>query len=167
MIQNVLSSDITVAGQMEFTANNAVAYVALIPPGALGLVFKDASGNTHFQEGDNVLLRRVTVTIPYGFGQGPGTAQFQLAWKDAALVPFLVTEIGSFGNSNLPSICHALEYASDGLFLSSPKGLGNLEMYLLQLTQMNLSMTNLPAILNGVLIKVQIHLEISHTYPMS
>lgn len=167
MIQSVVSSDITVAGQMEFVSNGAALEVPLIPPAAPGLVFSNASGQTDFQPGDNLLLRRVRVTVPFGFGQGSGTAFFTLAWKDPANVPFIVGEIGAFGNSNLPSICDPLEYAGDGLFLAPPKNGDPMRLFLLALTQMNFSMVNLPSILNGVTVKVQVHLEISHTLPMA
>ena len=167
MIQSVLSSDITQAGQMEFVANAAALQVALLPPAAPGLVFSNASGQTDFQPGDNVKLRRLRVSVPFGFGQGAGTAFFSLAWKDPANVPFLVTEIGAFGNSNIPNICDPLEYAGDGLFLSPPKNGDPMRLFLLQLTQMNFSMVNLPSILNGVTVKVQFHLEVSHTLPMA
>ncbi len=169
---DILSSDNTVTGEGDFTAVTPGALdVPVNPPGAAGLIFSDANGNTFFEPGDNILLQRLDINIPYGFGQGEGTHHIGLAWWNPTTAAFItIPELA--GNSALvvPDLC-GLDFEgqadANGLSIQVPKNNTGLR-YNLMLTviDLNLSMLGLPTELDGLVLALQYHLRVLHTKPL-
>ena len=84
MLFEIMSSDISVAGEMEFVADSAVIELTVGVPGVAGLPYKNAPGNMWFGEREGILLTAIFINIPFGFGQGTGRCQFAMAWDDGA-----------------------------------------------------------------------------------
>lgn len=167
MIIDILSSDTSVAGEMDFVAATpGPLLVPVNPPGgAHGLVFSGSLG-AWFRDGESLILTGVVVNIPYGFGQATGTAFFVMCWLDQAGVEYDVPEFGGNNTLKLPNICGTLEFPPDGIFLVAPKGHGSLQLRLKDF-DFNVSMLNLPAELDGETISAQIHLRVNHTIVMT
>jgi hypothetical protein len=166
---DILSSRIDVAGEMEFTASGAVAEVAMLPPVDRNIDFVDnQAGVRRFESGDNVFLKKIWWNIPHGFRQGSGTARVCLLWKNAIGTVDLITGLPQPSALNFPDVCAGLEFPGNGLFIRTPTTLGPVGIVLAGVplgapTQLNVSMANLPAILDGLLLKVQVHLLLLHT----
>ena len=166
---DILSSQINVAGQMEFTAAAAPPLdVALIPPAVgAGLEFRDTNLSAIFQSGDNIKIQKLWVSVPYGFGPGAGMSQLGLQFVDAFGATIIISELTPGGAIAIPDLCHGIEFPGDGLLLRAPTASGPFRLMLTQDTAMNFSMVNLPAALIGTLVKVQVHAQIIHTYPIT
>lgn len=172
MVIDILSSDITVAGEADFTAATPGALdVAVNSPGSGGLNFEDSNGNLYIEPGDNILLQRLDVNIPYGFGQGQGTHKIGLAWYNPTDATFItIPELAGNSALTIPDLC-GIDFQGqadgNGLLIVAPKNTTGLR-YNLRLTviDLNLSMLGLPSELNGLVLPVQYHLRVLHTKPL-
>lgn len=165
LIIEIISSDIGISGQSEFTVDAAVDEVAVVGPAPGGLVFINGAGSGYFEAGDNVILTGALTNIPYGFGQGTGTAKLDISWVDGLNAFIAIPELG--GNTlQLPNICGMLEFPPGGLFLEAPKSFGPVALVLRGI-ELNVSQINVPAQLDAQVIKVQFHLRVNHTKPLS
>ncbi len=167
MILDTLSSDDTVPGSVDFTADSTVLEVALNQAPAGGSVFADAAGNSWIAAGDNLLLMGGWCNIPFGFGQGTQQAYIQLAWKDSLNVKHLIPELAVVGMFTFPNICGEV-IIPDGLFLSVPKNLGKVQLVIAPIAfgfglNVNVSMVGVPAVLDGQTFWAQFHLQVKHT----
>lgn len=166
---DILSSRIDVAGQMEFTANSAVPEVAMLPPVDRDIDFVGNQATVlRFESGDNVFLKKIWWNIPHGFRQGSGTARACIYWKNALGTIDTLSGFPQPSALNIPDICEGLEFPGNGLFIRTPTNLGNVGLILAGApigapTELNISMANLPAILDGLTLKVQVHLLLLHT----
>ena len=167
-ILDIIGSDIEVVGESDFVANAAVTDIAVNSVGADGLQFKNASGASYFALGDNILIRKIWATVPWGFGQGgPGIAgahNIGLGYFDGAdfeLIPCFPYATRSI---DIPRLCEPLDFG-DGMYGVMPTT-GNHREIRLSNIDLRISQINLPAQLDGVRIKVQYFLEILHTLPM-
>lgn len=171
MILDVMTSSIVVAGQADFTAATPGAlYLPVTAPGISGLPFADANGNYWFGSGDSILLQRADCEIPYGFGQGPGLHTFGLAWQNEAGGFYPIPELA--GNSivampDLGGVDFEGQVSGNGLYIVCPNGNGELKRLCLTTIDLNISQINLPADLDGVLVKVQYALQVLHSKPCS
>jgi len=164
-IFEVMSSDISVAGESDFVASNVVDEVAVTVPGASGLPFDNANGDEWFEEGDNVVVTNFWVNIPFGFGQGTGRAQMGVAWEDALGNFSTIVEFAGNSVVTLPNVC-GLELPPSGLFVRTPAAGGKWRLSLTSLA-LNVSQVNLPTALNGDTVKVQYHIQLYHTLPLT
>ncbi len=166
---DTLYSDISVSGQAEFTAATPGAlYKTVAVPGVDGLPFFDANGNQWLDAGDNVLLQKLGWEIPYGFGQGPGLHRIGLAWQNNDGDLYIIRELS--GNSIIvipDNLGLDLEGQSgaNGLFLTVPDGNHERKRLVLTNIELNVSQINLPADLDGEVIKVQYYAQILHSKP--
>lgn len=164
---DILSSTLTVAGQMEFTSNIAVAQVAMLPPLANLIEMQDSNQVFFFEAGDSLLLDRLWVTIPHGFRAGTGLTRFEFLWKNALGTSYPVNSFPINNSIAVPDICDGIEFQNGGLYLPMPTGIGNAGLIIgPTFTNMNISMANVPTILNATLFKVQVHLMVRHTKTM-
>lgn len=165
-ILDILCSDIVV-GQSDFVANSAVNDVAVNNVGPTGLGFINGNGATKFQLGDNIRIRKIWATVPWGFGQGAAYApafshRIAISWYDGVVT----TTIPILGSATLiPVLCEPLDFG-DGLYAPMitaglPRGLQ------LTLVGLRISQLNLPAGLNGVRVPVQYFVEVLHNLDMT
>jgi hypothetical protein len=165
MIQDILSSDITVAGQMEFTTA-AGPSVAVAPPGVAGINCHDANGNQWIEPGDNLLLQRLWVSIPYGFGQGVNETHLGIVFKDNLGGSVIIQELAGNSALTVPDICAGIDFPGDGLFIQVPRGTLRQRWNITAALLMQVSMVNLPAALAATTVKVQLHFMVLHSRPM-
>lgn len=164
MIQDVLSTIFT-AGRLDFLAAEAPPNdIAVNNAGVGGVDFSDNATNKWFEPGDNFLLQRLWVNIPYGFGQGTGKAAMELVFADSVGALTLIPELGEDSRITIPDFC-GITYPGDGLFIRVPTGLLRRKLVVVDL-QMRVSMVNLPTALVGVTVSTQFHLMIRHTRPL-
>jgi len=167
MLLDILASDISIPGQSDFTANSGVIDLPVNNTGANGLDFYDGRGANQFQLGDNVLLRKIWVEIPWGFGPGGIAATTYLHlitlgfWNGTAMSPLP----GFVGPIVIPALCDALDFGS-GILVTMPTT-GPLRSIRLSNLNLRISQINLPAELQGMRIPVQYYLEVLHNLPMS
>ena len=176
MIQEIISTDIGIDGAMEFTPAAAPPLdLAVTGPGVDGVAFLNGQNATEFCPGDNILLNKLWVNLPYGFGQGQGTMQMGFSYLDALSsfipVPAFSLRSGSSSYLNIPGAACCLEFPGEGVLipaLSYADADPNSAGYQLYLTSFNLnvSMLNIPDLLAGEIIKVQVHAMITHTRQM-
>lgn len=164
-IFEVVSSDISVAGESDFVASNLVNEVAVTAPGAAGLPFENANGDEWFEEGDNLVVTNFWVNIPFGFGQGTGKATVGIAWEDALGNFTVIPEFAGNSVVTLPNVC-GLELPPSGLFVLAPRTGGKYRLSLTALA-LNVSQVNLPTALNGETVKVQYHIQLYHTQALT
>jgi hypothetical protein len=161
-IQDVMSSDLTVAGKVQFAVNSAVLEVAAVPPVA-PVIFFNANGMQWFNIGDNVLLQNLWVNIPYGFGQGDGQHTIGLAWIDALAGITPIPELAGNSILTIPSLCGPLDFPSSGLFVKVPTNVGRVRLGLTSLA-LNVAQVGVPAVIaDGTVFKIQYHIELFHT----
>lgn len=162
MITDIMSSDIDTDGVAEFTSDADVLEVAVIPPGAGGLVFSNGNGSAFFQNGENFLLTGASLNIPYGFGEGTGKAYIGIAWKNDDGDQVTIPELS--GNSILvfPDFCCTIDFPPSGIYIACPLTGGPWYLALTNIV-MNVSQVGLPNVLDDQVFKVQFHLKINHT----
>jgi hypothetical protein len=164
MILDILSSSIAVAGAAEFVVDNTVTSLPVESPPAEGLVFANANSVEWAEPGDHFLLTGVWVNIPYGFGQGVSKTTLGIAWQFEDNTFLGVNELAGNSILTLPNFCGPLDFPPSGLFLRSPSTNGPVRLVLTAL-DMNVSQVNAPDALQGLTVKVQIHLRVTHTKP--
>lgn len=166
MILDILSSNIALVGQMDFTAVEAPPLTVTVNPPVGNAIFcEDANGNKWIQAGDNLLLQRIWCNIPFGFGQGTGQAYVGLGFVDVLNNTSIISELAGNGIQTLPDICHVMEFPGDGLFIQVPNAVGRVK-WTVQNLVLKLSMVNLPAVLVGQVIPLQMHFQVLHTKPI-
>jgi len=171
MILDIISSDIVHAGQMEFTAATpGPNSVVVNGPDVAGLLFYNAQGRAGFAAGDNLVIKFFDFNIPYGFGQGAGQAIIYPAWRLAGggtrYIPEFGADSGTESELTFPSLCEQLVFPDGGLFLKAPTGDDGPYALALMRLDAEVSMVNLPASLNDVTVKVQLHAMVLHSKPM-
>ncbi len=168
-IYDILSSDITQVGQADFTAAEAagddVAVNNVTAPN--GLSFFDASGNKFFLPGEKLLIKKLWVSIPWGFGQGaaadsaPIAHRIALAFRDGADIG----PIGPFFNGlAIPTLCTPIDFGA-GLFAELPVTGVKWSIQLTDL-QLRISQVNMPSVLEGKRVPVQYFMEVLHNVRM-
>lgn len=166
-IVELMASDITVGGVSEFTVNNAVNEVTVVTPVlGVGVDFVNAGGAKWFEAGDNPIITDIYCNIPFGFGQGTGTHKIDFAWLDNFGAINFPQEFSAGYGIFLPSLCGPLDFPPDGIFVKNTGGVGKQKLNL-QVLLLNVSQLNVPAALNGQVIKVQYFIELTHTKPLS
>ncbi len=172
VIEEVISTDITVDGEMEFVAAAAPPlYVTMDGPGEDGIDFVNALGSRWFLPGDNIVISEIWVNIPYGFGQGAGTLLLGPRYSLDGGGTFAIPEFGGSSGTEsflqMPGVgCH-LAFVGDGLFLKVPTSATGIRFKLALFSMaLNVAMVGLPDVLAGETVKVQVHALIRHTYIM-
>ena len=164
MIQDILSSSIAVAGQMDFVAAAAPPLdVAVTVPGMNGIDCHDANGNLWIEPGDNLLLQRVWCSIPFGFVQGSEETHLGIVFRNNAGASSIITEFAGNSAFTFPDICHGIDFPGSGLFIANPNGGVRWKWNLTAALAMRVSMVNLPSVLIGTTVKVQFHFMVAHT----
>lgn len=161
MFNDIISSDITVVGESQFTVDTAVDQVTAVPPGPAGLKFLNGNGNAWFAEGDSVLLVGAFIVNPYGFGQGTGKSYLGIAWVDGVGGFTPIPELAGNSILVLPGLCD-LSFPPNGLYIRCPTGAGRQALCLTNMV-MNVSQINAPPQLQGDVLKIQVHLQVNHT----
>lgn len=166
MLLDILSSDISVVGESDFTASSVVSDVAVNAPGAGGLAFYNPAGRPLFQLGDNLLIRKIWSVIPWGFGQGgpaasPFSHQIDLNFWDGADFTVIAP---LYDGLSLPTLCDPLDFG-EGLYCPMITS-GPQRQIMLTGIRLRVSQINLPAALDGVRVPVQYFIEVAHTLPM-
>lgn len=157
------------AGQFTFTADNAVAEVAVNSVGPNAPFSQDGT-NIWFQRGDHLLLKTLWISLPYQYGWGsipfpePSITMFWFG-EDGTLLD--IPELGVGSRLILPTVCGKVEFPPDGLFLRQPTNLfaGRVRLVLGDIT-LNVSQINGPTILNAQELEVGIFLQVFHTLEM-
>lgn len=170
MIVDIMSTEIAAVYPAAFVVDATGATKEVPVNQALGGPGKyvNADGNGWFAAGDNVILDEVRVNIPFGFGQGTDRHNIELQWLNSIGGSFPIAELATAGELTIPDLCTPLKF-ENGLFLSIPKapgGTGKLVLFPSNVS-LNVSMINAPALLNGDTLKVQYHLVIRHTLPLT
>ncbi len=164
-ILDIMASDISVVGQSDFIATTPGAIdIAVNNVAGNGLNFSNAAGDTYFQLGDNILIRKVYAVVNWGFAQGSLAHIIGLAfWNGVAL-----ETMSPFSNStlsmNIPTLCDPLDFG-EGIYVPMPI-IGVRRQIRLTNIYLHISQINLPALLNAVRVKVQYFMEILHTLPI-
>lgn len=170
MIFDIMKSGVDVPGEMDFVANSAVKSVAVNSPAAFDVIFTNANGDPWFEEGDHILLTGAWIVIPFGFGQGENDGGIapvmQILWVDALGNFTLIDELANISLLNPVNLCGPLEFPPDGLFIKTPVGSGRQKLVLSGFN-LKVSQINLPAILEGETINVQVFLRVTHTKALS
>jgi hypothetical protein len=164
MVFDILSSA-PVAGDSEVTVNLAVSEVAVTNTAA-SLFLRNANGDRWFAAGDNIILTGAWINVPYGLGQGTGLALINIAWEDSLGNISFPPELGTNGGG-LPFVnfC-AQEFPPTGLFIACPRNSGRVFLRITAVAA-NVSMLNVPAGIDGLVLDVQWHLRVNHTLPLS
>lgn len=176
MIVEIISTDIAVIGAMQFVPVAAPPLdMAVAGVGIAGIRFINGQAATEFAPGDNILLNKIWTNIPYGFGQGSGTMQIGLSYQDALgsfiPIPAFSYLSGSSSHLNIPGVACCLEFPGEGVLIPAlnyadpDPATHGFELYLTSFS-MNVSMLNVPDLLVGETIKVQLHAMITHTRQM-
>ena len=161
------------AGELDFVANSAVDQVLINSPALMEVFFQNPNGASSFAPNENLILQRLNVNIPFGFGQGAGNHIVQIRYRQNAVL-FEIPEfnpISPAGISNLfiPDLCEGIIFPDGGLLLN-PRlaGLDQVNRYDLVLTSavLNVSQISLPAALDTDTIVVAYHLQIKNTLPL-
>lgn len=173
MILDVLSSDVSQVGKDDFAAvdPSVLIQVGVNGPGGAGLAFQNGGVNTWFERGDNVILKKVQIDMPFGFGQGTGRHLIQLAWLasagDGGALTY-IPELSGGGFLPIPTMCDPVEFPPDGLMIAVPTlatGVQRVQLVLKSVV-LNVSMVNIPAVLVGAVVPFAYYLEVLHTRPM-
>lgn len=161
---------------MEFVAIAAPPLdIAVDGPGVTGLNFLNGVGYDYFCPGDNVLLKKIWVNIPYGFGQGQGRMTMALAYRtpldDLLPIPVFSISVGSVSALAIPGAACCVEFPGDGVLipaLTAENGDADQPGFAIALTAFNLNVSALgvPDLLVDEVIKVQVHFLVSHTRNM-
>jgi hypothetical protein len=161
----ILNADFAVV-PATFTVNAAVAQVAASSPGILGMDYTVPNANRWFEAGDNVVLTGISVNLPYSFGQGTGNAFINVSWRDSLGNSITIPELSGSGNMFLPGLCGMLELPPEGIFIEAPVAVGRVKLVLEAVTA-NISMLNVPAILDGTVQNIGSSLRLFHTRALS
>lgn len=163
-------------GEMGFTATSGALEVPL-NGFATPKPFVNASGQSWFAPGDNVLLQAIWPALPYQFGQGSGSHSIDLLWAENGGTTAPVAEFANGLGASLiflPSACEPLQIEEGanppGLLLRVPTNLGgsaNRVQLLISAASLNVSMVNLPAALDGEVLAMAYHFEVKHTLPLT
>lgn len=168
MIVDILTTVLT-PGELEFTVTATPPLeVAITPVAGTSIPMANGQGFQWFELGDNVILRNVWVTLPFGFGQGTGLPLLRPFWMDGAFVDVEIPEFAGFSYLPVPDICEGLEFP-DGLFIAAQRGdPATASRFALAIAgfDLNVSMVNVPAILVGETFSVSVHFLVEHTRPM-
>lgn len=163
----ILSSDITVVGQGDFTVNNAVNSVAVNSVNfATGLDFFNAINSRWFTQGDNIILTGIWISTPYQFAQSTGLCKIGIQWMDDVGVKTPIGELSLGSALDIPDPCGMLEFPPGGLFIITPKT-GSKRKLILNVLELNLSQLNAPASLNGSVFPVQVFVRLNHTIQLT
>jgi len=162
-IIEVMNTDLVDPAQ--FVVDTSVASVPSTLP-VLGDDFASTSAGKWFEEGDNLILTGVSINLPYQFGLASGNASLALSWVDSLGNLLVIRELANSGTIYIPRICEMLELPPDGLFVSVPIGSGRLKLQLISAV-FNVSMLNVPAILNGTTQNIGSSLRLYHTRALS
>lgn len=149
-----------------FEADAAALSVAVLTPDPVGLYLSNSGGNAWFEPGDHLILTGIVAAAEYGFGQGDGRHSVYIQFEDAAGVFYTIPELGDLSVLSLPTLCEMMDFPPEGLFIKVPTTLGRLRLSITQIL-LNVSMVNLPTVLDGEEIRVYYSLRIQHTLPMS
>lgn len=166
-ILDVLSSDISVVGSADFTANGAVADVLVNNPAGNGMIMYNGAGQSKFALGDNLLIQKIWATVPWGFGQGgAGASPLSHVVSFDFFDGVSLYDIGPIPNDiAIPTLCDPLDFG-DGLY--APMAIvGALRQIRLTHIVLRISQINIPAILDGTRIPVQYFMQVRHTLGMS
>lgn len=160
---------------LEILAPSSITFVATtpgaveLPVGAVpinGIPLQNGAGNSWFQPGDNIRLQSIGCRLPFGFGGGSGNFTVGVQWVDSLFNFFPIPELGPGSLIYLPSICDPLVFPGEGLFIKIPTVTPNRLQLRITVNALNISMVNLPAILNGVTVGVYYDLGVVHTLPL-
>jgi hypothetical protein len=169
MIFDIVSS-IYVAGTFDFVATTPGAIQKAvnppIPPAVV--VYGNSNGDTWIEPGDNILLQKIEVNVPFGFLEGSGIHFFGLALQDGAGTVQAIAEMPN-SSVNIPDLCHGITFPGNGLFISIPSNgvsANKRQQLVTPSIALNISQVNLPAVLNGVTIPIEYHLQFVHTKAM-
>ena len=127
----------------------------------------NVDGDSWFAKGDNVLLQSIRASIPFGFGQGSGAWVFNLEWVDSGNVVYPISELAEGAGIFLPNGCDPLTFPGNGLFLKIPDASPSKLQLRIGLSLFNVSMVNLPDILDGVVVGVMYNIAVQHTKPLA
>lgn len=148
----------------KFTANNALISITVIP--ATTYTFENGNGMDTFEDGDNIILRRIHMIMPYQYGgiDFVRTNVIRLVWNQPGGVGTIpIPEIGVFGLLHINPLHKTF---SPNIKLQAPGvGQGN---FLLEVDQIDVTISQVggPAVLNAQDIFLGIALELEHTRPM-
>lgn len=156
------------AGSLDFVAAVAPPTSIPITGAGAGVVFgsSDIPTKQWFEPGDNLKINSLEIAIPYGFGIGFGQTSLRFVFRDSAGVGILIPEFATNGWITYPNICNRLDFPGDGLFISVPKNQGRFRLWLINFVA-EVSMVNVPSVLIGQTVQLQVHASITHTLPMA
>lgn len=158
-------SRISTFGGITFTVNTAVNDVSVILVGTPDLSVNGTIMNLVY--GDNLTIEGFSFNCPYQFGQGRinnggagEPAFFQLGWRDANGHNASVPEVGDTGRINIPDANYWYETFA---FVPMPATVDI--KYHLEIIGLGfeVSMFNVPAVLNEEVLDCCIHLKVRHT----
>lgn len=145
----------------QFTVDNTVPEVASGIPAA-GQDYATPAGLKWFEMGDNVVLTGISINLPYQFGQGTGNPFINVVWRDAGGADTLIPELSGSSNLFFPTVCGMLELPPDGIFIKAPIVGGKRKLVMTAVT-LNISMLNVPTLINGAVLDIGSSLRLFHT----
>lgn len=158
-----------VSPALEFVPVAAATSLQLsISAGGDPVPFKNSDSRWLFAPGDNVLLDRLTCTIPFGFGQGSALHVVVVKWYNQLGVPISIPELAN-SFLTIPDLCSGLEFGNGGLFIRAPLAAQGTGFYFgLDTTTLNLSMIGAPTILVSLAAPwiVTYWMGVRHTLPL-
>ena len=151
--------------EVSFVSNNKVDQLIFAPIPAGNVLFRNGSGLDEFQDGDNVLIKKISIILPYQYGSGDWSAEnlLGLEWRQNGIdVP--ITELGNASLIHLPAnLCDSVQ---PNLRLAAPNVSSGDFALKLQRYSISISQIFAPDTLQGDTIFFGFQLEVEHTLPM-
>jgi hypothetical protein len=141
----------------EFTVNTAATSVAAALT-SVNQPFLNANGNSLFAAGDNVKIRTIALYLPFQFGAAAGQHAAGIQFGPVPPGPFPIPELGNFSTIDLAPPCDKLEI---DLFVIG-RVAANFSIVLSSIA-LNVSMLNVPPVLNGVTLNGYYQIVVEHT----
>lgn len=150
--------------EFAFTSDNTQLFISVIP--GIEYEFANANSKEIFEDGDNILLKKIYMILPYQYGGADLVRfnSFRLLWNQpggAGKIP--IPEIGEFGIVRVNPLCIVLE---PNIRLQAPDPGDGDFLLLVDNIDVSISQINAPAILQDVDIFLGIGLQIEHTIEM-
>ena len=129
--------------------------------------FRNQAGNQYFAAGDSVVIQKMFIRIPYGFGQAEAPTDIQLNWDDGSgLDNISIPELSGGSGLFFPDLCHSLEMVdSDSIFLQQPSLVAGRRLCLTRFN-LDISLINVPAALVAQVLTLEVMFLVKHTLVM-
>lgn len=165
-IYDILRSSPT-GGQLDWTVPGAGISSTFNSGVVVGVPFQNVAANQYFAPGDSIVIQKIWTRVPFGFGQANLASSFQFKWDNGSnTYAITVPELSNGQGTYLPNFCDPIEQADiNAFFLAQPSLTAGRRLGITAF-QVDISLVNMPAVLVGQLIRLEMMLLVRHTLPM-